>query len=206
MPAYLISICGGMHLAYGIYNLTLGLELWMVDFEIAAIAMVPITFHIMTIIGGTIGAFVYDKTHISKLQVRVNLIIETHKKIQKSFSVPHRSSNDSRLNNLHDTSNQLLRNHRHSHFGRLCLRLLLLNLHNVRFRNLIASHSSSKPFSSSLLHHLRNVFARFTHDKWNFLSHGIDQHRPYHDCDAIELLQDPPIASVSHAEELQGHY
>lgn len=58
-----------MHLAYGIYNLTLGLELWMVDFEIPAIALVIISFHIMTILGSLIGAFMYDKIHISKIHV-----------------------------------------------------------------------------------------------------------------------------------------
>lgn len=67
--AYLISICGGMHLAYGIYNLTLGFELWMVEFEIFAIALVLISFHIMTILGSCIGAFIYDKIHISKIHV-----------------------------------------------------------------------------------------------------------------------------------------
>lgn len=68
-PTYLISICGGMHIAYGVYNLTLGLEKWMDNFEIFAIAMVPITFHIMTIVGGAIGALMYDKVHISKIHV-----------------------------------------------------------------------------------------------------------------------------------------
>lgn len=62
-----------MHLAYGVYNLTLGLENWMVDFEIAAIAMVVITFHITCIVGGTIGAFMYEKVHISKIQVSSNI-------------------------------------------------------------------------------------------------------------------------------------
>lgn len=66
-----MSICGGMHLAYGIYNLTLGLELWMVEFDILAIALVPIVFHIMTIVGGTIGAFMYDKIHISRIHVSI---------------------------------------------------------------------------------------------------------------------------------------
>lgn len=58
-----------MHLAYGIYNLTLGLELWMVEFDTIAISIVPMSFHIMTIIGSFIGAFMYDKIHISRIHV-----------------------------------------------------------------------------------------------------------------------------------------
>jgi hypothetical protein len=59
-----------MHLAYGIYNLTLGLELWMVEFDTLAIAIVPISFHIMTIVGSLVGALMYDKIHISRIHVR----------------------------------------------------------------------------------------------------------------------------------------
>ena len=58
-----------MHLAYGVYNLTLGLELWMVNYETIPIILVTIAFHIMTAVGGVVGAMIYRKIEIFRIHV-----------------------------------------------------------------------------------------------------------------------------------------
>lgn len=70
-----MAICGGIHLAYGLYNINLGLQSWMVGFSIPAIAMISIVFHIFAFIGGTIGSFVYVKIEIFKIHVRFEYLI-----------------------------------------------------------------------------------------------------------------------------------
>ncbi|KAG5667009.1 hypothetical protein PVAND_015012 [Polypedilum vanderplanki] len=64
IPAGLIAICCGIQLAYGIFNTTLSQSGWMFDYSLAAIAMVPIAFHIASIFGSFLGCFLYYKTDI----------------------------------------------------------------------------------------------------------------------------------------------
>ncbi|KAL7015625.1 hypothetical protein ACKWTF_016559 [Chironomus riparius] len=67
IPASLISICSGFHLAYGIFNSNLGHKDWMYNFGNLPISIVPVSYHILAFCGGVYASCFYRNVSIYKL-------------------------------------------------------------------------------------------------------------------------------------------
>lgn len=67
-PAYLVMICGGMFLSYGVFNNFIGYQKWAGESSTPAITLVATCFHIAVIFGVIPVSLVYNKIDIFKIQ------------------------------------------------------------------------------------------------------------------------------------------
>lgn len=66
-------ISGGMYLAYGVFNIFIGSESWVVGKSTTALFFVPASFHITLIIGAIVTSLIYNLIDIFKIHVSFKL-------------------------------------------------------------------------------------------------------------------------------------
>lgn len=67
--AYMIMICGGMFLSYGIFTNFIGYQVWIVGMSTLAIFFVAGSFHIALIFGALATSLIYNQLEIFKIHV-----------------------------------------------------------------------------------------------------------------------------------------
>lgn len=69
--AYVAMTCGGMYLAYGVFNIYIGSQSWIADRSTVAFIFLISIFHITLIIGAIITSLIYNFIDIFKIHVSV---------------------------------------------------------------------------------------------------------------------------------------
>jgi hypothetical protein len=67
--AYLIMICGGIFLSYGVFNISIGYQPWTNRISTIGLSFIAACFHITLIVGAIATSFLYTKIDIVKLHV-----------------------------------------------------------------------------------------------------------------------------------------
>lgn len=75
IAAYLIMICGGMFLSYGVFNNFIGYQNWNVEMSTFTIFFISGSFHIALLIGALSTSFVYTTIDISSIHVSFYIYI-----------------------------------------------------------------------------------------------------------------------------------
>lgn len=74
--AYLIMICGGMFLCYGVFNIFIGYQTWTVGISTPAMFLIAGSFHIAVIVGVIPAAFVYKLVDVKLIHVSFSFLME----------------------------------------------------------------------------------------------------------------------------------
>lgn len=64
---------GGMYLAYGVVNLFIGSQSWVIGRSTAALFFVSGSFHITLIIGAIVTSLLYNQVDVLRIHVRLGI-------------------------------------------------------------------------------------------------------------------------------------
>lgn len=62
-------VCGGMFLAYGVFNIFIGYQSWTVGISTPAMFFIAGSYHIAVVFGSIPVAFIYKLVEVKKLHV-----------------------------------------------------------------------------------------------------------------------------------------
>lgn len=158
--AYLVMVCGGMFLSYGVFNNFVGYQMWTAGMSTFTLFFVAGCFHIALIIGAIATSLTYNTVEIFNIHVSFIMLhnyVEFHTEGIHNVLVHQHSADVYRVSHYYYSSEFLCRRRHSTNPFRPWLRLRLSCLHHLRIGNFITQSPCSTDLRTSPKPHHRHV-------------------------------------------------